>query len=424
MDCMIIGGGAAGLHAALTCRQCWPAKSVTLIEAEEEVGYYRPLLPLVMTGQTSEERLFFWRPEDDPRLEVRSGVKVAYVDRANQNVHLHNNQTLQYARLVLAPGGRPLMPESISDRACEGIFPVRDLTTARQIRQWLPDHRDIVVLGGGFVGVKTAVFLGLAGLHVSLIEMEDQLFPEVLTRDAARIVEEHLQRLGITVFLAANLGDVQVESRELKAVRVDQRWLPCDTLLVAIGSTSSVDFLEDTGLLEDGELVVSPTLQTRDDQIYAAGDAVKIVKSEAQQYIPWIWPQAISQGKLAGANLYRSVPHPLGAFTRPNAMNLHGLSMVVLGAQVPGAEVIRYTRPSEAIHRELFIQSGRIVGGVLVGDISGAGPLHAAMMTEKDMQEETYDLLQPHNGMPSRLQTSYMGQRRRAEILVQQECNA
>ncbi|NIS62159.1 MAG: FAD-dependent oxidoreductase [Proteobacteria bacterium] len=424
MGCVIVGGGAAGLHAALTCRQCWPEESVTLIEAEGEVGYYRTLLPLFMAGQIKEDKLFFWHPGDDHLFTVRSGIKVGSLDRENQNLHLENQENLHYERLILAPGGYPFMPSVCVDKSCRGIFPVRDLTTARDIRKWIPRHKKIVVLGGGFVGLKTAVSLGTAGFTVVLVEKESHLLPQALTREAARPVEGHLQRMGINVVLGHVLEDIHAEKRALASVKVGGDWLPCDTLLVAIGSTPNVGFLEGSDLLDNGELLVSATLQTRDEKIYAAGDAVKISIPGGKRCTPWIWPQAVTQGKLAGANLYRSPPFYLKALTRPNSLNLHGLSVVILGAPVPEAEVIRYASPGDGIHRELFIHDGRIVGGALVGDISGAGPLHAAIITEKQQDKGLYDVLRPSGWVLSRLVGDCYSQRRQARLLFHQEVKA
>lgn len=424
MGCVIVGGGAAGLYAALTCRQCWPEKSVTLIEAEGEVGYYRTLLPLFMVGEVKEDKLFFWQPGEDHPFSLRSGTKAVFLDRTNQTLHLESQEKLHYERLVLAPGGRPIMPEVYADKPCKGIFSVRDLTTARDIRKWISRHKKIVVLGGGFIGLKTAVSLGIAGFAVVLAERENHLLPEALTREAARPVEDHLQRMGINVVLGRVLEDIQAEKGVLKSVQIGREWLLCDTLLVAIGSSPNVGFLERSGLLENGELVVPPTLQTRDERIYAAGDAVKISIPGGKRSTPWIWPQAVTQGKLAGANLYQSVPFSLKVLTRPNSLNLHGLSVVILGAPVPKAEVIRYASPEEGIHRDLFIHDGRIVGGALVGDISGAGPLHAAMITEREMDEGIYDVLQPSSRVLSRLVGDYYSQRRQARFVFHQELKA
>jgi NADPH-dependent 2,4-dienoyl-CoA reductase/sulfur reductase-like enzyme len=298
---------------------------------------------------------------------------------------------------------------------------VRDLTTARDIRKWIPRHKKIVVLGGGFIGLKTAVSFTIAGYNVVLVEKENHLLPEGLTAEAARPLEEHLKRMGIRMVLGCVLENIRAEKRALKSVKIGGRWLPCDTLLVAIGSTPNVGFLEGSGLLENGELVVPPTLQTRDEKIYAAGDAVRIAPPDGKQCIPWIWPQGVSQGKLAGANLYRSVPFSLKVLTRPNSMNLHGLSVVILGAPVPGVEVIRYSSPEEGTHRELFIHGGRIVGGTLVGDLSGAGALHAAMITEREMGEGIYEFVYPGSRVLSRLVGTSFSQRRQVRFLFHQE---
>jgi nitrite reductase (NADH) large subunit len=394
MDCLIVGGGAAGFQAAFACRRDWPGKAITLIEAEREAGYYRTLLPPFMTGELDEEKLFFWQPGEDPLWRVRLGERVQSVNPAGRMVTLEGGQELRYERLILAPGGRPFLPEVCAKNFCPGMFPVRDLTTARKIKDWIAEHRRIVVLGGGLVGVKTGVYLRISGLEVSLVEKEDHLLPQALSPAAAAPVEAHLERMGIRLYLGSTLRDIDGGKESLRSVQAGEKTLPCDTLLVAIGSTPDVAFLQDSGLLEKGELVVSPTLQTRDEKIFAAGDAVRISAGEGKKVSPWIWPQAVAQGKLAGSNLYRSAPLPLRALTRPNSMNLHGLSLAILGPPVEDAERLRHASPSQGFYRELFLAGGRIVGGALIGDLSGAGPLQTLMASGKEIGPEVSDLLQ------------------------------
>jgi len=393
MDCVIVGGGAAGFQAAFTLRKMWPEKSVLLIDGEGEIGYYRTLLPQFMMGTVAESKLFFWKPDDDPMIKTRTGVRVRSVDCKKQTIALDSGEAIGFRRLILACGGRPIVPTVCPGDACAGVFPVRYLTDARDVKKWIPDHPDTVVLGGGLVGVKTAAHLAHEGLNVTIIEKEQTLLPMALSPETAGFVQKHLEHLGVLLELGCSVEDVRAEEGRLNAVQAGGRWVSCETLLFAAGSVPDISFLEGSGLIEDGKLVVSPTLRTLDDKIFALGDAIT-VKGDMET-TPWTWPQAVSQGKLAAMNLFDSTPVPLKVTSRVNAMNLFGFSLVILGAPVAGSAVVSYSDADRGIHRELFVMNDRIVGGALVGDISGAGSLHSAMISGKRIHKNCSDLLKP-----------------------------
>ena len=411
MTCIIVGGGIAGFQAAMTCRAVWPDRAVVLIDAEKETGYYRTLLPQFMIGALPEEKLFFPRGENDPLLAVRTGVRVKSLDRKSGSLTLESGETLAYDRLILAHGGDPYLPGILSGPPCHGIFPVRDLTTARTAQAWLQDHRNVVVFGGSLVGVKTAVHLRHAGFEVSLVVRRGHILLRALSPDSAEVVEAHLRRLGIEICVNAPLEEIRKKDGAIDSLKVGGRWLPCNTLLVAAGTVPDTSFLMGTDLLTDGELVVSRTLQTTDPRIFAAGDVAVIGAGDRLQGIgslaprpspltphlvsPNTWPQAVSQGKLAAENLYRGTPLPHRDLTRINAMELHGLAMVILGPPVSGAEVISHARPESSVRRELFLVDGKPVGGALIGDITAAGTLHALINTERPLTARDAGLLRP-----------------------------
>jgi NADPH-dependent 2,4-dienoyl-CoA reductase/sulfur reductase-like enzyme len=421
MDIVIIGGGPAGIQAALQCRQSWPGKSVTLVEGESHVGYCRPLLPQFMAGQAEEEKLFLFNPGEDPLLRVKTGAKVQFLDREKRSVQPENGEEIRYERLILAPGGLPLIPRLEAADGLEGVFPVRNLPEARKVRERITKDQKIIVLGGGLVGLKTAAYLRSAGFQVSVVEKEDHLLPQAVKGNVAVCVESHFRQVGIDLHLGQTLEATEGDRGGIKRVRVAGQWIPCDTLLLAVGSIPNISFLENSGLLEGGKLRVSCSLQTKDPRIFAAGDAVTIFAADGKKYTPWTWPQAVSQGKLAAANLYRSEPVSLRALTRVNSMNLQGLSLNMLGAFVEGSEEIIFAPPAGNILREVFLQQGRIAGGALVGDIFGAGLMHQLMIREEDPAQEISRLIRPSFGLLPRGLSDRGLERRRARLISGEE---
>ena len=397
MTCIIVGGGRAGFQAAMTCRAIRPDRAVTLIDAENEVGYYRTLLPQFMVGALPEEKLFFWKEGNDPLLTVRTGVRVKSLNRETHRLSLDSGETLYYDRLILAHGGEPYLPGILAGPPCRGIFPVRDLSTARKTKAWLSDHRKVVVFGGSLVGVKTAVHLRQAGFEVSIVVRRGHILLRALSPESAEIIENHLRKMGIRVYVNAPLKDIRVDSGAITALKGGDLWLPCNTALVATGIIPDTSFLEGTELLTDGELVVSPELQTIDPRIFAAGD-VAVIASNGEKNSPNTWPQAVSQGRLAAENLYRNTPLPHRDFTRMNAMELHGLAMVILGPPISGAEVISYAKPEDSVRRELFLVDGRPLGGALIGDITAAGTLRALLNAGRPLTARDAELLRPRAG--------------------------
>jgi NADPH-dependent 2,4-dienoyl-CoA reductase/sulfur reductase-like enzyme len=393
MTCIIVGGGAAGFHAAATCRALWPERDVTLIDAEKETGYYRTLLPQFLVGAIAEEKLFFPKGPGDPLLTVRTGARVKALDRGGSRLLLEGGEALSYDRLILAHGGDPLLPGILAGPPARGIFPIRDLTTARAAKAWLADHRNVIVFGGSLVGVKTAVHLCQAGFEVTLVVRRDHILLRALSPEAAMIVEAHLAKIGIRLAVSSPLEDLRVENGAIKALKAGGRWLNGDTLLVAAGTVADTSFLEGTGLLTDSELCVSETLQTTDPRIFAAGDVAVIATSGDPRVSPNTWPQAVSQGRTAAANLFRTPPLPHRDLTRVNAMELHGLAMVILGPPVDGAGVLAHAQ--EGVRRELFLVEGKPVGGALIGDISAAGTLHALIHAGRNITSAQEALLRP-----------------------------
>jgi 3-phenylpropionate/trans-cinnamate dioxygenase ferredoxin reductase subunit len=272
---VVLGAGQAGCQAVSTLREEGYAGRLVLLGSEEHLPYQRPPLSKGhLTGTTPRETLFL-RPEAwfvEQQVELRLSTVVTEVDRAAKVVRLEDGEEIGYDVLVLALGARH-RELGLPGTDLEGVLALRTLSEADAVRASLEAATDVVVVGGGFIGMEVAATAAKLGKTTSVLELAPQLMGRVLTAETAAFLVDAHRRRGLTVELATSLRSfVHADGKVTGVVTSDGRTLPADLVVLGIGAVAECDLALKSGLDVDDGVVVDEHLRTSDPAIYAIGD--------------------------------------------------------------------------------------------------------------------------------------------------------
>jgi NADPH-dependent 2,4-dienoyl-CoA reductase/sulfur reductase-like enzyme/rhodanese-related sulfurtransferase len=216
---------------------------------------------------------------------------------------------LPYDKLVLATGARPVIPP-IPGTKLPGVFVVSSLHDAKAIKDRISRGlvENAVVIGGGAIGLEMAEALtDLWGIETTLVEMMDQLVPTAFGRDMALVMKNQMEGKGVRVLLRERVMEILGnETDGIRAIVTDQREIPCDLVVLAVGVKPYTDLAGDAGLAvgRSGGILVDQRMRTSDPDIFAGGDCVEILHLVSGEYIPMpLGSLANRQGRVIGTNL-------------------------------------------------------------------------------------------------------------------------
>ncbi len=328
MKLIIVGGVAGGASCAARLRRLDEKAEILMVERGPYVSYANCGLPYHVGGVIEKESSLLVSTEQTFRvlfaIDCRTRCEVVGISSKKKTVELKNHvtgevTTAKYDKLVLSPGAAPIRPP-LSGIDLPGIFSVRTVPDAREIREWIErgssdlteEHtssglpldktKRAVVVGGGYIGLEMAENLVHRGLEVTLVEMLDQVMPP-LDPECARLVERHLEKHGVRLALNdAVSGFKQTASGSLEVLTKSGKAHPADIVILAIGVRPETELAKMAGI-EIGQLGgirVDEQMRTSNPDIFAVGDAVEVKDFVTGQWslIPLAGP-ANRQGRIA-----------------------------------------------------------------------------------------------------------------------------
>ncbi|REG83676.1 NAD(P)/FAD-dependent oxidoreductase [Marinomonas pollencensis] len=305
--CIIIGASHAAAQLAPSLRQQgWQGK-IILIGEEPHLPYHRPpLSKTFLSGEQDVESMLI-RPAavyEKFDIEVRLGMRVESIDRANKTVTLVNGECLEYSKLAFCTGARPRQVD-LPGVDLKGIYYLRNIADVERIKSRVIAGNRAVIVGGGYIGLETAAMLSSQGMKVTVVEMA----PRVLARVTAPELSAFYRRLhreeGVSIKTMASVTGFQGREGHVKQVLcADGEELPADLVIIGIGVVPNVELAEAAGLVVDNGIVVDQFAQTSDPDIVAAGDVThhpNLIYSHSLRLESV--PNATEQAKSAAASL-------------------------------------------------------------------------------------------------------------------------
>ncbi len=320
MKIVIIGGVAAGPKAASKIIRMMPDAEVTIVERGRLLSYAGCGLPYYVSGVVKEQKELMSTPVGvvrDPvffrkvkNVHVMNESEAVEIDRAGKRVRVQaaaggKPSWLKYDKLILATGGMPIVPR-LPKVELENIFTLTGVHDAEGIRAVLADDKacDVVIVGGGLIGVETTEALVHKGCRVTIVEMQPQVL-NVLDWEMARLVEKHMESHGVKVHTGARVLAFQGDGK-VREVVTDQGAIPADMVVLAVGVRPNVKLAQESGLEigPSGAIKVNDRMQTSDPDVYAAGDCVECVDLLTGRpcYVP-LGSTANKQGRVAAVNV-------------------------------------------------------------------------------------------------------------------------
>jgi NADPH-dependent 2,4-dienoyl-CoA reductase/sulfur reductase-like enzyme len=290
---VIVGGVAGGASAAARLRRLSESWRIIVLERSGYVSFANCGLPYHLSSTIPDRAdLLLQTPEslrERFQLDVRVRNEVLSIDREARSVLVRDLDTgrdyqQEYDALILSPGAAPIVPPIPG--ADRGLV-LRDIEDLDRMVEQLTHARDVVVVGGGFIGLEAAENLVEAGKRVTLVELSDQVLAP-LDPELARPLERELRRHGVGLELGHSVTSIDDVSVQLD----DGRQLAADVVVFAIGVRPDARLAAAAGLTlgARGGIVVDDRQRTEDPHIWAVGDAVE--KADLVDGAPTLTPLA------------------------------------------------------------------------------------------------------------------------------------
>jgi nitrite reductase (NADH) large subunit len=392
MKAIILGNGVAGTMTARTLRELDSSAEIMIISQERYPYYPRPNLIDFLAGDLPLERIFAF-PADwaaKQRIEIQLGKEVTGLNPARMAVEVDRKEWVQGDKIVLATGASPLLP-GIPGIDRKGVFSLRTLDDALSLLEFLARGPEVVILGGGLLGLEIGRAILNRGLkQVTVVEYFNRLLPRQLDEIGARLLQSQLEKMGLRFLLGKEAVEISGQETVSQVKFKDGSSLSAGAVVIASGIKPRLELASTAGLAVNRGVLVDDYLQTSQPGIYAAGDV-----SEHRGRIYGLIPAAFDQARVVAYNLAGQIRKYEGTVPA-NTLKVAGIFLTSAGQILPegeGFEVLTRLDEEHGLYKKLVLKDGQLVGAIWLGSKKGSVEITRLVQARKNPGPYKSDLL-------------------------------
>lgn len=302
---VIIGAGHAAGQAAASLRQAKYAGDITIVGDEAHIPYQRPpLSKAYLKGDQSADKVYL-RAESfyaDRNIAMKLSTRATAIDTTAKTVALSSDETLHYDHLLISTGSRP-RKLSIDGSDLPGIHYLRTMDDVDGLRDGMQADANLVIVGGGYIGLEVAAVGRELGLNVHVLEMEERILQRVTTPEMSAYYHQLHEGRGVNIHTNTAVTGFAGDGKVQEVLCGDKRF-PADIVIVGIGIIPNTELAEAAGIVCDNGIVVDDHCCTSDPNVYAAGDCTNHPNPLLDRRLRLeSVPNAMDQARVSTANM-------------------------------------------------------------------------------------------------------------------------
>ena len=383
MRYVVVGASAAGISAVSELRRLDKECSIILISKDEAI-YSRCILHHYMEGLRDLKQLSFVEENfiEKNKVEWKKGIAATGIDTKEKVVIVSTGERIPFDKLLIATGSKTFFPP-IQNIDANNILGLHNFDDCLKIMESAAKAENIVVMGGGLIGIDAVTGLLHSKKNISVIETKKHMLPLQLDEASSGTYETAFSNYGVNQYYNLGIKDIKIDDKKnIKSiVLTDERELLCDMLIVTAGVRANIDFLKNSDILLDKfGLVIDEYGRTSVDNIFGAGDVTG--KNP-------IWPVAVKEGIVAANNMMGIKRKLTDFFASKSTMNFLGIPTMSLGNNEPSDESykVEIEIDKKGNYKKIIHKDGKIYGAILQGDLSYAGILTQIIANKIDISK-------------------------------------